>query len=302
MINSSILESFVTVLGSKMIDALYNDKFFYSLFQNAQDSFGASDINRQGDLIKLNVKPTFTSADRTENTDVTFQNGTISAINLQLNRYKTIPIQMSQLAQTKSTHNLVEVAEEGAINAMLEQIETDFLKDIALDTGIPAGNKFTVTAMDKSFLVNLEKRFFNAKAGQAEKWLFVDPDDYEIMLSSTAITGDRTGGELSQAFKTGVFTDPRFGINIRRSALLDTNGTTSKKRRIACTSRSLVMASRPLAEIIAPVSKRVDALDRKFSLLFSLDGSVSKGMNYLTCDSLYGVKAYQPNHVFVIER
>jgi hypothetical protein len=52
-LKSNILETFVTVLGTAMIDAIYNDKFFFSLFENASTKFGADTINKQGDTVKL---------------------------------------------------------------------------------------------------------------------------------------------------------------------------------------------------------------------------------------------------------
>jgi hypothetical protein len=304
-LKSNILETFVTVLGGAMIDAIYNDKFFFSLFENAASKFGADTINKQGDTVKINVKPTYIALERVEGTPVNFQNSTIASINLTLNHQAVVPIEMSIQAQTASAQDLLTINQEGALNAIFEKFETDLLKDTALDAGIPALNKYTVTAFDKAFFVDLNARFFQNKAAdKSDKFLIVDPVDYAAILADDALTSFNSVGAtaLENSRITGLLPLPRFGIQIKRSNLLNLNTVTGKKQRVACTGNSLIMQARPLVELYTVMSKRVDSLDGKMSILFSMMGDNISGVNRLTADCLYGSKVYLPQHVFVIEK
>jgi hypothetical protein len=210
---------------------------------------------------------------------------------------------MQALQQSK--FDLVSMTKDSAMEALRDAFETEFLKDIATDAGITAGNKFNKTLAEfgtVAFYNELNKRMFKAKApASVRKVVVLDPDDYEIAMNNVDLVGWEKTGAKEDAEISGEFLLARLGFYIRRSNFLHTNTVTGKKVRIAMTEDSACMASAMPGTLFTTVSEEIVDPNGNFNFRISAEGSALAGSNAMVIDALFGSKVYQPENVFLIE-
>ena len=293
------------VLGSLVIDMLREDHFIYTYFKNASVIGGTDEYKNQGNVLDIAIKQRLTAVDRVEGTPLTPTTYTGGKVQLVLDHAKAVPLDLTMQALQKSKFDLVAMTKDSAMEALRDAFETEFLKDIATDAGIAAGNKLTKAAADfgtVAFFNEINKRMFKSRAPKGvRKVVILDPDDYEVAMNNVDLVGWEKTGSKEDAELNGEFILPRLGFYIRRSNFLYTNTVSTKKVRIAMTEDSACMASAMPGELFTSVSEDIVDPQGNFNFRISAQGSVFGGSNQMAIDTLFGSKVYRPENVFLIE-
>lgn len=308
---SEILKTYTTIIGASLIKDIQSDLFINSALQNVEQVSGQSFTNGV-EKISVTIRPILAAVERDENTAITYQDYTLDDIEIAITHRPTVPTKVTSQADEFSKHGdvrgavsgLLRINYEASKDAIKRKLETDILRDVALDTDVTAGNKFnlaatgTVLNWNQALFENLDERLFDSEAPIGQRKIFtVTGADYSA-LKVAPLFSNQQNNQNAVITRDYVYL-PAQDWYVKRSKYLHVDTVTSKRVRVAMTDDSVCLGGGQLREII----NKTVGITREQALNFRLDvdGDMDLDLNKMALTTSYGVKVFQPKAVFLIQ-
>lgn len=253
------------------------------------------EVAQYGEAVKIPFTGALSVNDKAEDTVVTLQAPTLTAVTVTLNKHKEVSFIIEDIGRILSRPDLLGQYVTDAMGVMVEQIETDIA---ALYSGLSQTIDATTGLFEDDFR-EAQRLANSAKVPTVGRWAVLHEDAYkEAQAIEKFINRDYQGDAGMAAIKQG-FLGQFAGWNAVMSQKIAVAGGQCKNLFIH--KNALVLATRPLppAPTELGVLQRImaeDGIGLRVTMSYNPDH-----LGYqVTIDTLYGVAELRDNHGIVV--
>lgn len=250
----------------------------------------------EGEAVKIGKRGALTANTKTATGDVTLQSPAASGVTVTLDTHKEVTIDLTDVTKAKQAKKLdiMDGYAKDAAAVLLETVEDALAALYAALTATAVVFDATSTATKKASLLNLRKKFVDAKIPKAEqRYLYLGSQSATEVMEEDSFTRVDAVGQ-AETLESGQIARPLFGFKPFESQSVVTTGTTTLvEHNIAYTKDAFVVATRPLPAPdarLGVVSNVVVDPETGIALRTILSYNSNKLAEQLTIDLLFGVK------------
>jgi hypothetical protein len=225
---------------------------------------------------------------------------TLATKPVPLNKWKGVPIQITDLAMAQSRADIMSQLTRAAAIAMAEAIENDLF---ALYPSASASVGTAGTNLVPSVIAQARQTLVQNKVPASErKFLVVHPKDYQALLTSQNVSYALNLG-TSQAIQQGQL-PMLYGMEVYESQLVpQAAGTPTTTYNLALARDAIALVTRPLPAPQAAVRSAV-ITDDESGLTFRMTltyQATPTPLHLLNIDLLYGVAVLRPEYLVQVK-
>lgn len=283
-------EALPTIIAAKTLGALQSNMV---LIHNVNRDY-EDEVAEEGQIVKVNVRGALSVNDKSEGSNVTVQDPTLTAVSVTLNKHKEVTFGQEDIAAMLQKPDVIPGYCEDAAIGIVEEIEADlaalysgFSQTIDATAGLTAAN-FREAARQ----MNSAKVPVRGRVAILHEDAFAEAEDIEKLINR-----DYQGDPAYQAVR-----EAWLGKLNSFDVMLDQNIATnsSQCKNLFMHRNAIALATRPMRitklKTVAQATMSFNGIGLRVTHWYNANALAEQ----LTIDVLYGVAELRDNHCVVV--